>query len=50
MGISISRKHDKRSVWRNRSRRLVYDALLPAFKQAMQTAPSGAQCVFVLKK
>lgn len=50
MGISISRKHDKRSVWRNRYRRIVYDALLPDLKEAMKTVQSGAQCVFVLKK
>jgi len=54
MAISISRKHDKRSVWRNRYRRMVYDALLPELKTAMANTENdalrGAQCVFVLKK
>jgi|GEM_PF-1330936 len=54
MAISISRKHDKRSVWRNRYRRITYDALLPELKTAMAntdtTSFRGAQCVFVLKK
>lgn len=54
MAISISRKHDKRSVWRNRYRRVIYDALLPELKTAMADADNaalrGAQCVFVLKK
>lgn len=54
MGVSISRKHDKRSVWRNRYRRIMYDALLPELKSAMadteNAALRGAQCMFVLKK
>ncbi len=54
MAISISRKHDKRSVWRNRYRRMMYDALLPELKTAMANSENmtlrGAQCVFVLKK
>jgi hypothetical protein len=32
MAVSISRKHDKRAVQRNRYRRGVYDALLPSLK------------------
>jgi len=35
MALSISRKHDKRSVWRNRYRRVMYDALLPFLKAGM---------------
>lgn len=54
MAISISRKHDKRSVWRNRYRRMTYDALLPELKIAIMNSENialrGAQCVFVLKK
>ncbi len=54
MAVSISRKHDKRAVWRNRYRRLTYDTLLPELKTAMADADNsalrGAQCVFVLKK
>ena len=55
MALSISRKHDKRSVWRNRYRRIMYDALLPLLKAGMaeqqkKLAPQGLLCVFVLKK
>lgn len=54
MAIGISRKHDKRSVWRNRYRRSIYDALLPELKKAMNASDGssfrGAQCVFMLKK
>lgn len=50
MGISISRKHDKRSVWRNRYRRRTYDALLPHLKAAMKSSSPGLQSVFILKK
>ncbi len=32
MAVSISRKHDKRAVQRNRYRRGLYDALLPFLK------------------
>ncbi|MFA6080311.1 MAG: ribonuclease P protein component [Candidatus Gracilibacteria bacterium] len=55
MALSISRKHDKRSVWRNRYRRVMYDALLPLLKAGMaeqqkSMTPKGLQCIFVLKK
>ena len=50
MAISISRKHDKRAVLRNRYRRMIYDAMLPLLEEAMKSSPSGAQCIFVLKK
>lgn len=32
MAVSISRKHDKRAVQRNRYRRGLYDTLLPFLK------------------
>jgi len=32
IAVSISRKHDKRAVQRNRYRRGLYDALLPVLK------------------
>ena len=55
MALSISRKHDKRSVWRNRYRRIMYDALLPCLKAGMaeqqkKAVPQGLLCIFVLKK
>lgn len=48
MAVSISRKHDKRAVQRNRYRRGLYDGLLPLLK----TSPANKyfQCVFTLKK
>ncbi len=47
MAVSISRKHDKRAVQRNRYRRGIYDGLLPMLK-----SPRGKsfQCIFTLKK
>lgn len=47
MAVSISRKHDKRAVQRNRYRRGLYDGLLSYLK-----APASKcfQCVFTLKK
>lgn len=42
MAISISRKHDKRSVWRNRYRRMMYDALLPELKTAMADSDNAS--------
>lgn len=47
MAVSISRKHDKRAVQRNRYRRGLYDGLLPYLKTP---APQCFQCVFTLKK
>jgi ribonuclease P protein component len=47
MAVSISRKHDKRAVQRNRYRRGLYDAMLPFLKW---TAKNNYQCVFTLKK
>ncbi len=47
IAVSISRKHDKRAVQRNRYRRGLYDGILPLLK-----IPSEKyfQCVFTLKK
>ncbi|MBP7773727.1 ribonuclease P protein component [Candidatus Gracilibacteria bacterium] len=47
MAVSISRKHDKRAVQRNRYRRSLYDSLLEALKSPSE---SYYQCVFTLKK
>lgn len=47
MAVSISRKHDKRAVQRNRYRRGLYDGLLPVLKTP---ANKYVQCVFTLKK
>jgi RNase P protein component len=47
MAVSISRKHDKRAVQRNRYRRGLYDELLPFLKSE---SPARFQCVFTLKK
>ena len=47
IAVSISRKHDKRAVQRNRYRRGLYDGMLIALK-----APTDKyfQCVFTLRK
>lgn len=54
MAVSISRKHDKRAVQRNRYRRGLYDALLPFLKETTNdqklTTKNYYQCVFTLKK
>jgi ribonuclease P protein component len=54
MAVSISRKHDKRAVQRNRYRRGLYDALLPFLKERTNnqelTTKNYYQCVFTLKK
>jgi ribonuclease P protein component len=47
MAVSISRKHDKRAVQRNRYRRGLYDGLLPLLKTIRI---KYCQCVFTLKK
>lgn len=47
MAVSISRKHDKRAVQRNRYRRGLYDGLLSALRTP---ADKYFQCVFTLKK
>ena len=47
IAVSISRKHDKRAVQRNRYRRGLYDGLLEALKTP---ADKYFQCVFTLKK
>jgi RNase P protein component len=47
MAVSISRKHDKRAVQRNRYRRGLYDGLLEALKIPTE---KHYQCVFTLKK
>lgn len=47
MAVSISRKHDKRAVQRNRYRRGLYDGLLPILKTP---ANNYFQCIFTLKK
>ncbi len=66
MAVSISRKHDKRAVQRNRYRRGLYDGLLPSLKfsvsswkhndtnETTQNSKLKTQnffhCVFTLKK
>ncbi|MCB9807198.1 ribonuclease P protein component [Candidatus Peribacteria bacterium] len=47
IAVSISRKHDKRAVQRNRYRRGLYDGILEKLK-----IPTDRyfQCVFTLKK
>lgn len=52
MAVSISRKHDKRAVQRNRYRRGLYDALLPFLKLEVWSVKPEVwfQCVFTLKK
>lgn len=47
IAVSISRKHDKRAVQRNRYRRGLYDGLLGGLKVP---ANKYFQCVFTLKK
>lgn len=47
MAVSISRKHDKRAVQRNRYRRGLYDGLLADLKSPSE---KYYQCVFTLKK
>ena len=47
MAVSISRKHDKRAVQRNRYRRGLYDGLLSLLKTP---SANKFQCVFTLKK
>lgn len=47
VAVSISRKHDKRAVQRNRYRRGLYDGLLETLKVP---ADAYLQCVFTLKK
>lgn len=48
IAVSISRKHDKRAVQRNRYRRGLYDGLLSLLQ--LQDGSMGFQCVFTLKK
>lgn len=59
MAVSISRKHDKRAVQRNRYRRGLYDGLLPSLKFSVsswkhndtnETTQNFFHCVFTLKK
>lgn len=54
MAVSISRKHDKRAVQRNRYRRGLYDGLLSFLKEKTDdqklTIKNYCQCVFTLKK
>ena len=40
MAVSISRKHDKRAVQRNRYRRGLYDGLLPSLKFSVSSLES----------
>lgn len=47
MAVSISRKHDKRAVQRNRYRRGLYDGLLSQLKSP---ADKYFQCIFTLRK
>ncbi len=47
MAVSISRKHDKRAVQRNRYRRGLYDGLLLHLKSP---ADKYFQCIFTLRK
>jgi RNase P protein component len=54
MAVSISRKHDKRAVQRNRYRRGLYDGLLQYLKGRTDnqepTTKHYYQCIFTLKK